>query len=189
MTVPTRSDRPDSEQARRILEERARVLARPVTGKSPAGQVELLIFSLSGETWALETRSVREVAALADFTPVPGASPHLLGITNLRGEILPVFDLRGLTGLATKGVTDLSRLLVLGADRDELGLLAGEVREVRPVAPGEIFDPPETVAAASRGLLRGITRDAVMVLDGDALLRDPRLSASESQPAAGGTGA
>ncbi|MCA1828649.1 MAG: chemotaxis protein CheW [Myxococcales bacterium] len=181
MTVPTRSDRPDPEQAGRILEERARILARPAAEKSHADQLELLVFTLSGESYALEARSVREVTALADFTPVPGASRHLLGITNLRGEILPVFDLRGLTGLEPTGVTDLSRLVVLGEDRDELGLLADHVGEVRAVAPGEIFDPPETLSAAGRGLLRGVTRDAVMVLDAGAVLRDPRLSGAENR--------
>lgn len=170
----------DPDRAGRILAERARILARPAAERARADRLELLVFALSGEWWALEARSVREVARFTDFTPVPGASPHLLGVTNLRGEILPVFDLRALTGRAAKGLGDLSRLLVLGEDRDELGLLADQVGEVRPVSPDEILDLPESLRAAGRTLLRGVTRDAVMVLDAGALLRDPRLSGKEN---------
>jgi purine-binding chemotaxis protein CheW len=170
------SESADLERTRRILEERARLLARPPPVEvRAADRLELLVFSLSGETYALETRSVREVARFADFTTVPGASPFLLGVTNLRGEILPVFDLRRLAGIAPKGLTDLSRLLVLGQDRKELGLLADDVREVKRMRREEILDPPEELAAIGRGLLLGVTKEAEIVLDGEGLLRDPRL--------------
>ncbi len=174
MSVLTKSDSADRQ--REILEERARILARPPPAEvQAADRLELLVFSLSGETYALETRSVREVARFADFTAVPGASPFLLGVTNLRGEILPVFDLRRLAGIAPKGLTDLSRLLVLGEDREELGLLADEVSEVKRMRREEILDPPEELAAIGRALLLGVTKDAVIVLDGAGLLRDERL--------------
>jgi purine-binding chemotaxis protein CheW len=174
VSVLTKSDSADRQ--REILEERARILARPPPAEvQAADRLELLVFSLSGETYALETRSVREVARFADFTAVPGASPFLLGVTNLRGEILPVFDLRRLAGIAPKGLTDLSRLLVLGEDREELGLLADEVREVKRMRREEILDPPEELAAIGRALLLGVTKDAVIVLDGAGLLRDERL--------------
>lgn len=167
---------PDLERDMKILEGRARILARPAEDEVRADRLELLVFALSGESYALETRSVREVTRFTDFTAIPGSPKALVGVTNLRGEILPVFDLRRLTDMASKSLTDLSRLLVLGEeDRAELGLLADEVREVRPVPRSDIFAPPEALAAAGRRLLLGVTRDAVMVIDGDRLLRDPRL--------------
>lgn len=179
MSMPAKSESAAAERATLILEERARALARPAQQARPAGRRELLVFVLSGELYALETRAVREVARFADFTAVPGASPFLLGVTNLRGEILPVFDLRRIAGIAERGLTDLSRLIVLGEeDRVELGLLADEVREVRSVAHAEIFDPPAELSAAGHHLFRGVTSDAVIVIDGDALLRDPRVFAA-----------
>ncbi len=180
MSTREKAEISDAGRAAAILEERARLLARP-PAKERADGMEVLVFSLSGETYALETRAVREVARFTDFTAVPGASALLLGVTNLEGEILPVFDLRKLTGLASKGLTDLSRLLVLGEDRSEFGLLADEVREVRLLGREEVFDPPEALAALGRSLLRGVTKDAVLVLDGAALLRDPRLFIDEAE--------
>jgi len=150
----------------RILEERARLLARPPAAEvRPQDRLELLIFSLSGETYALETSAVREVVRFTDFTVVPGAPPLLLGVTNVRGQILPVFDLRRLAGIAPKGLTDLSRLLVLGDEREELGLLADDVREVKVMRRDEVLAPPEELAAMGRDLLLGLTREAVIVLD------------------------
>jgi purine-binding chemotaxis protein CheW len=170
----------DADRAATILKERAQRLARPKAQERADG-LELLIFVLSGEVWALETRAVREVARFTEFTAVPGGSAVLIGVTNLRGEILPVFDLRKLTGTVSTGLTDHSRLLVLGEERAELGLLADEVREVRVLGRDDLYDPPETLAAVGRGLLRGVTRDAVLVLDGAALLRDPRLFISTGE--------
>lgn len=178
----------EAEHTRAILEERARALARlPAAEAATAGRLEVLVFALSGETYAIETRAVREVARFADFTPVPGTPPLLLGLTNLRGEVLPVFDLRDLVGIAPKGLTDLSRLLVLGDEREELGILADEAHEVRMLGLHEVLDPPDALGAIGRDLLLGVTRDAVIVLDGAALLQDVRLfvrGAGQSVPTA-----
>jgi purine-binding chemotaxis protein CheW len=166
----------DPARARRILEERARALARPVASDGRAADaLEVLVFSVSGETHAIEARLVREVARFTDFTAVPGAPAFLVGVTNLRGDILPVFDLAKLTGIAARGLGDLSRLIVLGEERDDFGVLADEVREVKMLRRDEVLDPPEALAALGRDVLLGVTRDGTMVLDGEGLLRDPRL--------------
>ena len=86
---------------RAILDERARRLAAPISDATIATEVlEVATFTLSGERYAIETRYVREIVALADFTPVPGGPSVLFGVVNLRGDVLAVFDLRSLLGLA-----------------------------------------------------------------------------------------
>jgi purine-binding chemotaxis protein CheW len=167
---------PAPQRVAAILEERARLLARPPAAEVPQSELlELLVFALSGQICAVETRAVREVARFTDFSPVPGAPASLFGVTNLHGEILPVFDLRPLLGIAPTSVTNLSRLLVLGEEREELGLLADEVQEVRSMRQDEVLEAPEALAATAGAVLLGVTRDAVIVLDGAQLLRDPRL--------------
>jgi purine-binding chemotaxis protein CheW len=167
---------PDPQRVAAILEERARLLARPPAAEVPQSELlELLVFALSGQICAVQARAVREVARFTDFSPVPGAPASLFGVTNLHGEILPVFDLRPLIGIAQATVTNLSRLLVLGEEREELGLLADEVQEVRSVRRDEVLEAPEALAATAGAILLGVTRAAVIVLDGAQLLRDPRL--------------
>ena len=159
---------------REVLEQRARLLARVPEEPPRAGEVlELVGFVLAGERYGIESRFVREVARLSRFTPVPGTPAFVLGVTNLRGEILALFDLRHLLGVVTEGVTDLGRIVVLGEHRREFGLLADAASEILWV-PGASLAQPET--AWGRTYVRGVSPDGVIVLSGEALLRDPQLT-------------
>jgi purine-binding chemotaxis protein CheW len=157
-----------------LLAARARQLARVPEVTPRAGEIlELVSFELAGERYAIESCFVREVVRLTRFTPVPGTPEFVLGITNLRGEILALFDLRQLLGVVTTGVSDLGRIVVLGKQRREFGLLADAAREILHV-PGASLEQPET--AWGRTYLRGVTPDGVIVLSGEALLDDPQLT-------------
>lgn len=168
--------RPPPERARQIMDERARVLARVPTEARHAGDwIEVITFALASERYALETRYVREVIRLIDFTPVPGTPDFVVGVTNLRGSVLPVVDLRQFFNVPRKGLTDLSRVIVLGTERVEFGVLADEAREQTDLAAADVLDPRGEVSGIGRAYLRGVTREALIVLDGAALLADPRL--------------
>jgi purine-binding chemotaxis protein CheW len=176
-------ERPSPARARALLETRARQLARPLAPAVLPGELlELVVFSLARERYALETRVVREIVRFSDFTPVPGAPDFLVGVTNLRGAILAVFDLRRFFDLPPKGLTDQSRVLVLGLGsgegqdrRNDLGVLADETHEVLGLRADEVLEPAATAPSIGRAYVRGVSRDAVVVLDGEKLLRDPRL--------------
>ena len=84
-------------------------------------------------------------------------------------------DLRTFLGVSGQAVTDLSRVLVLGGDRAEFGMLADAAHEVRTLRLDEILEPPGSVAGAGREYLRGVTQEALIVLDGAMLLQDSRL--------------
>jgi purine-binding chemotaxis protein CheW len=164
------------EQAREVLQDRARALAQPPpTAPHAADVLEVVLFRLADEHYALESRFVREVVRLVAATPIPGTPDFLVGVINLRGEILAVFDLRPFFGLERTESTDLARVLVLGNDRPEFGILADEAREVVTVHTDEILEPPGSVAGVGREYMCGVTRDALVVLDGAVLLQDRRL--------------
>jgi purine-binding chemotaxis protein CheW len=164
------------ERARAVLEGRARALARvPPEAPDASAFLPVVTFTLAGERYAVEARYVREVVRPGEYTAVPGAPDFLVGVVNLRGDILAVFDLRKFFGLAPGAVTDLSRILVLGGDRAEFGVLADAAHEVRPLRAAELLEPPASVAGVGREYLRGVTEEALAVLDGLVLLRDSRL--------------
>lgn len=158
------------EEARRVLEERARRLARPAAdaGAAPAG-LEVVTFALAGETYAIEARWVVEVARLAHLTPLPGAEPPLFAVTAWRGDLLSLFDLRPVLGLSSRALDDLGWIVVLGsAGRAAFGVLADAPGEFRVIPPDEVR-PPE--GAARSPLVRGVTGDAVVVLEGEEVVR------------------
>jgi purine-binding chemotaxis protein CheW len=171
-------------RARAILEERARKEAQSPAAPAAAGAVlEAVVFSLGNEKYALETRFVREVVRLGDYTPLPGSPSFLLGVLNLRGEILAVMDLRSFFGIAEQAQTDFSRVLVLGTERAEFGLLADAAQEVCRLRQDEVLEPPGSVVGAGREYVRGVTREALVFLDGAVLLHDRRLFIDQDEGA------
>jgi len=174
------------ERARAVMEERARALARvPAEAPRAAEVLQLVVFTLADERYGIETRYVREVTRLTDYTPVPGAPDFLVGVGNVRGEILAVIDLRKFLGVAPRGVTDLSCVLVLGGERAEFGVLADAADEVLVLRTDELHEPPATVAGIGREYLRGVTGEALIVLDGGVLLRDGRLFIDQAEETGG----
>jgi purine-binding chemotaxis protein CheW len=163
------------EQAARVLQERAAALARPALPPTGDRVLEVVVFSLADENHALESRHVREVVRFVGCTPVPGGPDFLVGVINLRGDVLAVFDLRRFFGVESSPAGDFTRVVVLGEDRAEFGVLADAVREIQIIRTEEILEAPGSVAGAGRDWLRGVTRDALVILDGAALLRDRRL--------------
>ena len=165
-----------------VLEARARLLARvPPAPPRPGESLELVGFVLAGSRYGIESRFVREVARLTRFTPVPGTPAFVLGVTNLRGEILALFDLRVLLGIEAAGVTDLGRIVVVGEHRREYGLIADAASEM-VYLPAAAVAPTE--AGWGRAYVRGVGPDGLIVLSGEELLADPRLTLSDERAAA-----
>jgi purine-binding chemotaxis protein CheW len=160
--------------SRALLDERARQLARVPDRPSREGEdLELVGFVLAGERYGIESRFVREVARLTRFTPVPGTPAFVLGVTNLRGEILALYDLRQLLGVVVEGVTDLGKIVVLGEHRREFGLLADSASEILSVPVAGLANRE---AGWGHGYVRGVTPGGVIVLSAEAMLNDPQLT-------------
>lgn len=83
---------------------------------------------VGAESYALPVENVLEVVRLGQIAPLPGSGPYVLGIYNLRGEVLPVFDLAKLFGIAREGSPE--RLLVAEHARRKAGFAADEVTDV-----------------------------------------------------------
>ncbi len=164
----------DPEAVRARLEARARTLARVPPKEADEASIELLLFSLAAETYAVETRFVREVARFGEFASVPLAPQTLIGVTNLRGEVLPVFDLRPLLGVPRNRLTDLARAIVLEREGDVFAVLADAALDVERLPRSAILPASALPPGTEQAIVLGVTAQAVIVLDGEALLADAR---------------
>ena len=172
------------EQAQELLAARAADLARvPPVPEDPGPTVEVLIFTLAGVRYAVESEYVQEIARMRDFTPAPGAPAFLLGLTNLRGEILAIVDLRKLFGSPSSSLLDLARIVVVGRSRREFGVLADAVEDVLVIRLKDLGPPPRSMEGIGADCCRGITPDAVTLLDGKKLLEHPKLLIDQSEEA------
>jgi purine-binding chemotaxis protein CheW len=174
------------ERAREVLVERARRLALTADRQAAAvDTLEVLPFRLGREHYAIETRYAREVVRLTGFTAVPSTENFLLGVTNLRGSIVPIFDLMLFFGFASQGLSDRSRVIVVGAEEVEFGIIADSVQAVVRLPVEAVV--VEAAFEGDRGgeCIRGVTGDAMIVLDGAALVKDRRLFIGGPADAAG----
>lgn len=161
------------ERAAEVLEQRARALAQAHQAVDTTPRLRVLAFTVGAESYAIPATHVRGVLRLAELTPLPGAPAHVVGITNVRGEILPLFDLRPLLGRGTQALSDLAQLVIVGREQLELGLVADDARDIVDLPENDIL--PASLSGPDRDLVRGVTHDAVTILDAEALCRDPRL--------------
>jgi purine-binding chemotaxis protein CheW len=164
----------------RILEERARRLARPVERASalvPA--LELLVFSLGPERCGIETAHVVEVVPVRALTPLPCVPDFIAGIIHHRGRILPVLDLGRLVGSGARAAAETGRVLCLEVGPMTFGLLADAVTGVVAARAEDLAPRPGGDQGGRRTFLRGVSADGVAVLDMEALAADPRLVINE----------
>lgn len=168
---------PSPAERRRILKERARELAQEASEESDAGEraevVELLI---AGERYAVESGYVSEVYPLKEMTNLPGTPPFVLGITNVRGRVVAVNDLRRFFGLPEMPPTESSKLVILRHGEMEFGVLADAVLGVRSLPLAELQAP---LAGGGAKYLRGINADLMALLDAEKILTDERIVINE----------
>lgn len=151
--------------ARAILEARARALAAPLAADveaRPADALPILQFAVGDEVMAVAVSSVLALVHVATITPLPRATDPVLGVMAWRGRPLAV-----LTVGARASSGKPNRVVVLGQGmRAAAGLLVDELDDIRVVMRDSLSAPP----ASRAGRSLGITADAVLVLDADALI-------------------
>jgi len=165
----------DPKEVRRILEARARAAAIPPAVPDESERLEVLVFSLGQESYAVEARYVTEVCALRSLTPVPCTPAFIAGVMNLRGRILAILDLRKFFELPPRGLTQLNRIIVLGDGDNELGLLADAIVGVQQVPLASLQEGLPTLGGIRERFIRGVNANMLAVLDGARLLTDGNL--------------
>ena len=171
---------PGADETRRILRERALVLAaEPDRTQTLAQSIEVVEFLLAHERYAVESSYVREVHPLENLTPLPCTPAFVLGIVNLRGEIVSVIDLRKFFDLAQTGLPDLNKVVVLEAADMVFGILADVILGVRRIALADIQTSLPTLTGIREKYLKGITAERTVVLDAAKLLADEDIVVKE----------
>jgi purine-binding chemotaxis protein CheW len=164
----------------KVLHERAVALARePAQAQPDEATLELVEFQLAAEHYGIESVFVREVYPLKQLTPVPCTPPFVMGIINVRGQIVTVVDLKRFFDLPQQGLGDLNKVLILHAPGMALGLLADAIIGLRQVPAAGLQPTLATLTDARANYLRGITADRLVVLDTARILADPKIIVHE----------
>lgn len=168
--------RPASEEKKRVLKARAITLAQEPEEEAAAEEyLEIVEFFLAYEKYGIDSSYVREVYPLKELTPMPCAPPFVLGIINVRGQILSVIDIKKFFDLPEKGLTDLNKVIILHSDSTEFGILADVILGVHSVSLSELQPSLPTLTGIRQEYLKGVTKERLVVLDAAKLLCDKRI--------------
>ncbi len=171
---------PGADETARILHERALALAaEPGKTQTLTDSIEVVEFLLAHERYAVETSHVREVHPLENLTPLPCTPAFVLGIVNLRGEIVSVIDLRKFFDLPQTGLPDLNKVIVIESGNMVFGILADVILGVRRIALAQIQPALPTLTGIREKYLQGITAERTVVLDAGKLLADEDIVVQE----------
>jgi purine-binding chemotaxis protein CheW len=113
-------------------------------------------FRLGEEIYGIDVLQVQEVLRITEISPVPGAPGHVLGIINLRGNVVTVIDARNRFGLSPKETDDASRIVVVDAYEKVVGLLVDNVSEVAYVPNSQIEMAPNVGTDEGNKFVSGV---------------------------------
>ena len=134
---------------------------------------QLVTFRLKDETYGINVMQVQEVLRVSEIAPVPGAPHYVLGIINLRGNVVTVIDTRMRLGLATSEVTDATRIVIIESAKHVVGILVDSVAEVVELRQSEIDHAPSVGNEESARYIQGVASrddDLLIVVDLNKLL-------------------
>jgi purine-binding chemotaxis protein CheW len=142
-----------------------------------SGSHQVLTFVLGAETYGVDILRVQEIRGWAHVTRIPQAPPHVLGVLNLRGSIVPIVDLRMRFSLDRAEYTAITVIIVLSVRSShglrDIGVVVDGVSDVVDIDIAQIKPPPDLGAQLNTEFIRGlaaVSEHMVMLLDIDHLI-------------------
>lgn len=134
------------------------------SGNDPV--TEWVTFRLDAEKYGIDVMRVREVLRNTEIAPVPGAPGFVLGIINLRGNVVTVIDTRKRFGLVPKAIDESSRIVILEAGDEVVGMMVDSVAEVVDLRASSIETAPNVGNDESAKFIQGVSNlgDGLLIL-------------------------
>ena len=137
--------------------------------------LQWVTFQLDQETYGINVMQVQEVLRYSEIAPVPGAPNYVLGIINLRGNVVTVIDPRLRFGLPQTEVTDSTRVVIIESEKQVIGILVDSVAEVVYLKKSEIDTAPNVGTDESSRFIQGVSNrddELLILVDLDKMLTD-----------------
>jgi purine-binding chemotaxis protein CheW len=119
---------------------------------------QFVVFSLDDENYAVDIAAVESIIKMQEITAVPHSPAYVMGVTNLRGSVIPVMNLRRRLNLSVQENTDDTRIMVVIMDGVKIGMVVDDVSEVMRFAEEAIEPPPDMVLTDRSRFLKGIAK-------------------------------
>ena len=140
-------------------------------------------FKLDNETYGINVMRVQEVLRYTEIAPVPGAPSYVLGIINLRGNVVTVIDTRQRFGLMNAEISDNTRIVIIEADKQVVGIMVDSVAEVVYLRQSEIETAPNVGNEESAKFIQGVcnkNNELLILVELDKMMSEEEWSELES---------
>lgn len=141
--------------------------------------IQWVTFRLEGETYGINVMQVQEVLRMTEIAPVPGAPDYVVGIINLRGNVVTVIDTRSRFGLQAAEADDATRIVIIECDNNIVGILVDSVAEVVNLRGSQIETAPNVGNDESSKYIQGVfsrDEDILILVDLNRFLTDEEWS-------------
>ncbi len=143
--------------------------------------IQWVTFKLDDEIYGINVMQVQEVLRLPEIAPVPGAPSYVMGIINLRGNVVTVIDTRNRFSLPQKEPDDSTRIIITEVDEQVIGMLVDAVAEVVNLRSSEIETTPNLGEEnESSKYIQGVhsrNEEILILIDVDKMLSESELDA------------
>jgi purine-binding chemotaxis protein CheW len=155
-------------------------MSNKISGQADKNQAADLVlqwvtFRLQEETYGINVMQVQEVLRYTEIAPVPGSPDYVLGIINLRGNVVTVIDTRARFGLPPAEVSDNTRIVIIEAEKQVIGILVDSVAEVVYLKQSEIDNAPNVGTDESARFIQGVANregELLILVDLNKMLND-----------------
>ena len=139
-----------------------------------------LTFRLGHEDYGIEIRYVTEIVGMQKITEVPDMPMFVKGVVNLRGQVIPVIDMRLRFNMPPQDYDERTCIVVVNIGGAQVGLVVDTVNEVRNIEESQVSPPPKAAGADSAQYIQGMGKvgeTVVILLEGKRLLREHEMAA------------
>ncbi len=136
--------------------------------KTSREEMQMLTFSLDNVFYGVNVHQVREVKNFEGVTPVPYAPNYVKGVTNLRGEVIPVIDLRKRFGMVEQKEHESTGIMIIVQDKHPIGVMVDSVMEVLTLPKDDIETNPDSLIVDKSEAVLGVAKhdkDLIILLD------------------------
>lgn len=127
---------------------------------------KIIVFQLKNEQYGVNLQQVRSIERLLPITPVPQTSDFIKGVINLRGDIIPIIDVKERLHIGKTEQTETTRILIVQIETTQVGLMVDAATDVVDIDPSMVEPAPNIVGGVTKDYLQGVAKleDKLMVL-------------------------
>jgi purine-binding chemotaxis protein CheW len=128
-------------------------------------QNQLVVFSIGNEFYGVDVDAVESIIKMQEITRLPHAPEFVEGITNLRGAVVPILDLRKRFGLEASEATRDTRIMIVNMNNTNVGMVVDSVTQVVRIAAESIDPPPQMAMTVNSAFIKGIAKlDEMLII-------------------------